>query len=108
MIRTIFAALAGAVLLMASAAHAEEPASTPQKRLIPTEDLARKPLLSRPSLSPDGTMVAAMLGTSGTSSLGLVFTQTGELRTFGLSKDWEISSYRWAGNNIVLVSLGKT
>ena len=108
MIRTISAALAGAAMMMASAAHAATAAPTEQRRLIPTEELARRPLLSLPKLSPDGTMVTAMLGTSGASSLGLVFTQTGEIRTFGLSKDWEIASYRWAGNNIVLISLGKT
>jgi len=105
-----FAAVAASGLLVPAVALAqgsEKVAATTAKR-IPTEVLAKAPLLFGPSLSPDGRKMLAMLGGTGKARLGLTFIASGELRFFGLPKGYEVVSYFWAGDNRVLISLGQT
>jgi dipeptidyl aminopeptidase/acylaminoacyl peptidase len=105
-----FAAVAAAGLCAPGAALAqggEKAAAQAAPQLIPTEVFAKSPLVSRPRLSPDGRKLLAMLGGTGKASLGLVFVETGESRMFALPKGFEIASYSWAGDNKVLISLGK-
>jgi dipeptidyl aminopeptidase/acylaminoacyl peptidase len=83
-------------------------AAAQKSPLIPTEILAKAPLMSRPRLSPDGRKVLAMMGGTGKAVLGLSFVETGEVRAFATPKGFEIVSYMWAGDNRVLISLGKT
>ncbi|HEY0411780.1 MAG TPA: S9 family peptidase [Allosphingosinicella sp.] len=96
-------ALAAAALPLAAVEAA--PAAP---RLIPTAALAEQPLISSPSLSPDGTKLLAMLATPGRTRLGLIVVATGEMRLFDVPGEFEIRSYRWAGDGKVLISVGKT
>jgi dipeptidyl aminopeptidase/acylaminoacyl peptidase len=98
-------ALVAAALLSAVAAAA--PASPPQP-LIPAAELAEQPLISGPALSPDGTKLLAMLATPERSRLGLIVIATGEIRRFDVPGNFEIRSYRWAGDGRVLISVGKS
>jgi dipeptidyl aminopeptidase/acylaminoacyl peptidase len=116
--RWFAAALAGAAIVgtNASAAARAAPEAAGQAKaapagktaMIPTAELARTPLISAPSLSPDGKMLLAMLGTPTRSTLGIIDPATAKITPFRLPGDWEIASYRWAGNGIVLISAGKT
>jgi dipeptidyl aminopeptidase/acylaminoacyl peptidase len=108
MIGALFGAASMASVSVAQANTA--PAAAAATR-IPTEILAKSPLVSGPQLSPDGRKLMAMIGTSGaggTASLGLNYVETGEVRLLALPKDYEVVFYRWAGDNKVLISLGKT
>ena len=108
--QAISAALVGAALAASSAA-AEPAAAVPhaaRSPLIPTEELARSPFLSSPTMSPDGTKLLAMIGIGDSSKLGVIYPATGEIVPFATPKGWEVVSHRWAGNGRVLISLGKT
>lgn len=111
-----FAMLAAALACAATAALGQSPtapagpaAASERPPLIPTEALARQPLLTGPRLSPDGSRLLAMLATPGKATLGLIpIRDTAAIRTFPLPKDYEVVSYRWAGNDRVLISVGQT
>jgi hypothetical protein len=79
--RLIAAALAGAAIVAngsaAQALTAEAAPKSAQAALIPTEVLAKAPLISGPSLSPDGTRVLARIGVPGKSQLGLIHVPAG-------------------------------
>jgi dipeptidyl aminopeptidase/acylaminoacyl peptidase len=100
-------------LLLAAAPAPAAPAGSPpaaaatQGGLIPSADFAARPLVSGPTLSPDGGWVLAMLATPGAPSLGLIAVGRKEIRTFAVPKGYEIVSYRWAGDGRVLVSVGR-
>jgi dipeptidyl aminopeptidase/acylaminoacyl peptidase len=109
--------LAGCVLMIlfaaigsrpAGAEPASPPAASVLPRHIPTAELARPSLVSSPQLSPDGTRVLARFNIDGKEMLG-VHSLTGEkLRLFSLPPKKDLASYRWAGNDRILISLGET
>jgi dipeptidyl aminopeptidase/acylaminoacyl peptidase len=106
---------AAALLIPPAQAEAQQAAPAPARaasgeprRFIPTESLAELPLLTGPLLSPDGTKLLAMVGTAGKAKLGLIGVLSGESRGFTLPEDFDIVSYRWAGDERVLMSVGKT
>jgi dipeptidyl aminopeptidase/acylaminoacyl peptidase len=106
-----FSAAFAAVGLCASnmaLAQAAAPAPAAKPKIIPTELLAKMPLISGPRLSPDGRKLLAMIANDGKPMLGLRFIDSAELRSFGLPKGFEVVSYSWAGDGRVLISLGKT
>ena len=113
--RRFAAALVGAAIVNAvlpAAANAATEAGVKAKAeagpvRIPTAELARTPLISAPSLSPDGKLLLAMLGTPGQSTLGIIDPATAKITPFRLPDYWEIVSYRWAGNGTVLISVVK-
>ena len=108
------AALIGAAALGLPVQAQDKPAQAAAKpvpataALIPTADLAHRSLITGPELSPDGTRLLAMLNTTGKAILGIIAVAGGEVRTFALPKGYEMVSYRWAGDDKVLISLGKT
>jgi len=91
----------------AASPAAPAPAPAAERGRIASADFAARPLLSRPTLSPGGGWVLAMLATPGTPSLGLIAVAGKDIRTFALPKGFEIVSYRWAGDGRVLVSVGR-
>jgi dipeptidyl aminopeptidase/acylaminoacyl peptidase len=97
-------AIAASLHLSAAAQPAPPAAAT---ALIPTSDLAVRPLLSGPKLSPDGKWILALLGTA-TPTLGLISTTSPDIHKFAMPKQSDLVSYRWAGNGKVLISVGKT
>jgi dipeptidyl aminopeptidase/acylaminoacyl peptidase len=96
----------------AAPAAAEGPAQPAPKveapALIPSADFAARPLVSRPRLSPDGKWVLASTSAGGRKALALVSTGEKDIKLFGLPKDDELVSFRWAGSGRALVSIGKT
>jgi dipeptidyl aminopeptidase/acylaminoacyl peptidase len=92
--------LAAAALLLPFAAAAAEPAPGP----VPIESLAQVPFFSEPLISPDGRRLLARVNGGGTEQLAIY--------DLGASRDAEpkiiptqgmIRSYRWAGNDRVIV-----
>lgn len=87
------------------------PAAAPAKPdLIPTEAFAERPFMARPRLSPDGKHIAARMNVQGNESLAILSTNNEPPKLIGLGNkktDPDLRWYRWAGNNTLLVSVGK-
>jgi dipeptidyl aminopeptidase/acylaminoacyl peptidase len=76
---------------------------------ISTADFAARATMSGLKLSPDGTHVIARAMIGDKASLG-IFDLTGKDKPIGLAetKGFDTNWYRWAGNSMILVGLGKS
>lgn len=101
--RPIRMACAGA--LLACAAWQPGWATAPR---IPTAVFAQRPSLSKPIVSPDGSHIAAMLDVKGKQFLGVMTIDGKLVRTQSVGESTDINWFRWAGNDTLLVSIGKT
>jgi dipeptidyl aminopeptidase/acylaminoacyl peptidase len=100
--------LAAAAFGPAAAAGGSPPPAASRPAIIPTEDFAHRPLISHPSLSPDGTKLLAQVRIAGKTRLGMIAVDTGRITAFALPRSQELVSYRWGGNSKVLISVGRT
>ncbi len=75
---------------------------------LPTTAFAALPPFRQPQLSPDGLRFAAIVSSHGREDVVIVDV-TGATKTveLGLSSEFELQSYRWAGNGTLLISVGK-
>ncbi len=101
-----------ALTLAPAAALAADPAvpapAGAQPDKIPTAILSQLPFLSGPRLSPDGTHIAAYVTMKGQKLLGIFMPATGNTKLINTGQDLDINWFRWAGNNRMLFSVGKT
>ena len=81
------------------------PAGPPAK--IPTTILSQLPFISEPKLSPDGKQIAARVALKGDTLIGIFDPFTGKSRTLNPGKALELNWFRWAGNDRILISVGK-
>ncbi len=79
-----------------------------QTETIPTTILSQLPFISSPRLSPDGTRIAAYVTLKGQKQLGIFKLETGESKLLNPGETLDLDWFRWAGNERVLFSLGKT
>lgn len=108
---TITAALAPVAVQAADpaptpAATATAPVAPPDK--IPTTILSALPFLSSPRLSPDGKRIAAYVTIKGQKLLGIFTPETGASKMLNPGASLDLNWFRWAGNDRVLFSVGKT
>jgi dienelactone hydrolase len=75
---------------------------------LPTTAFAALPPFRQPQLSPDGLRFAAIVSSHGREDV-VIIDVTGATKTveLGLSSEFELQSYRWAGNGTLLISVGK-
>ncbi|MBU6266241.1 MAG: S9 family peptidase [Sphingomonadales bacterium] len=87
-----------------------EPAAAPSAipARIPTEVLARQPFISGPKVSPDGHRVAALVSKQGKQMLAVIELTSGHVALQTLPDDFDLRWYRWAGNDTLLTSFGRT
>jgi dipeptidyl aminopeptidase/acylaminoacyl peptidase len=97
----------GCVVVPASAAPDPDPVVASAVR-IETKALAEQPFLSNPKLSPDGLLVAADINVSGKEVLGILSMTGAEPLLVGVPAKTDLRWYRWAGNGVLLISIGKT
>lgn len=116
---TINALLAGSAILVAPAfaQKAKPAAQTPGKAIetaLPTEVFAAIPFMASPQLSPDGTKIAVTMGVNNVRSYAVIpvgatagkpeiFATAGAFKNEG---DRDVFSYRWVGNDNVVLTLG--
>ena len=76
---------------------------------IPTADFAARAEMADLKLSPDGTHIVARAMVAGAEKV-VVFDLEGKDKPFVLAetKDIDTNWYRWAGNSMILIGLGKT
>lgn len=75
---------------------------------LPTSDFAVLPPFRHPLLSPDGLRFAATVSANGRPGVVIVdITGAAKTKALALPSDFEMQSYRWAGNGTLLVSIGK-
>lgn len=94
--------------LQAASASSGAPGARPA--LIPAEVFAERPFMSRPRLSPDGMHIAARMNVHGVENLAILSVQNAApiLIPIGQKKtDPDLRWYRWAGDNTLLISVGK-
>ena len=84
-------------------------AASPVPPRIPSKVFATIPLLSEPLLSPDGLRFAARTNVDGQKLLG-IFDLSGKTSTrlLRVGEDADLRRYMWAGNDTLLVSVGRT
>ncbi|MFM9936721.1 MAG: prolyl oligopeptidase family serine peptidase [Novosphingobium sp.] len=98
----------------ALATPATPPAPTPAKvptgppERISTSVLAQLSFISNPLLSPDGKHVAAYVNSDGRNLLGIFDLADGAPKLLNIGKSLDFNWFRWAGNDRVLLSVGKT
>lgn len=89
-------------------AAANAPATDARPPLLPVEVFADRDLFHSPRMSPDGSKIAVRMVDS--ASGGVVVMDSTDKRIVGgvrLTKDLEYNWHRWAGPDIVLVSVSK-
>ena len=112
-------ALALIVATAAQAADAPAPATSPAPTAtpaprpvpprIPTADLAARPFLTSPVLSPDGLHMAARFAIKGEERLGIAdMTGKKPVQLIGLAKHNDLVRYFWAGNGTLILVTGGT
>lgn len=74
---------------------------------IPTSVLSNLPFISDPRLSPDGKQIAARVNTNGKNLIGIFNLDAGGNKLLNLGQTLDLNWFRWAGNDRVLLSLGK-
>ncbi|MEI6641827.1 MAG: S9 family peptidase [Novosphingobium sp.] len=82
------------------------PAGPPEK--IPTTVLSQLPFITSPRLSPDGVRIAAYVTLKGRRLLGIFRPETGETKLINTGETLDLNWFRWAGNDRLLFSVGKT
>jgi dipeptidyl aminopeptidase/acylaminoacyl peptidase len=75
---------------------------------IPTEIFAQPELLRSPLISPVGDRFVTRLNRGGKEYLGIYSVAAGLLKAMAAPDKAEISWYRWAGNDRLLVSISST
>ncbi len=101
-----------AVMSMATAgasaqdAGPNKPASG-RPALIPTAELARLPDISDALLSPDGTRFAFRGRSNGREMVGYRHVSDDKVASFDIPEKVDLNWFRWAGNNQLLVSIGR-
>jgi dipeptidyl aminopeptidase/acylaminoacyl peptidase len=103
----IIGALLCGLATQAGAAEPAAPAAEQKPALIPAADFATRPLVSLPKLSPNGERLIALIRKDGKPRLGIVEVKTNAIRLLAMPKGTDLVSYRWAGNNKVLIAVGK-
>lgn len=101
--------LAGTAGIGTLAAETKAPAAAVAKPArIATADLAKLPEFSDAKLSPDGTRVLYRRRADGEEQVA--YRVIGEQRSFGFSvpEQVDLNWSRWAGNNFILVSVGRS
>lgn len=73
---------------------------------LPVEAFAALPGFSQARLSPSGTMVAYSVSLKGRKHVIVQSLQGKGRKLISPSKDWELNSYRWANENIIIVNTG--
>lgn len=99
-------------ILCGAAGHVHAQSADPVKKpdLIPTDALAERPFMSTPKLAPDGLHIAARMNVKGAENLAILAVKDEPpiLIPIGQKKvDPDLRWYRWAGNNTLLISVGK-
>jgi dipeptidyl aminopeptidase/acylaminoacyl peptidase len=106
-------AIAAIVMLLAGAnagpGAAGENAS-PAANVPTAEDFGALPFLSAPVIAPDGNHLAARTQVDGKPRLLIVdiSNDKGARSAIGLPDKTELQSYRWAGNSVLLINVGRT
>jgi dipeptidyl aminopeptidase/acylaminoacyl peptidase len=112
--------IALAALLFAARATGAEPTTQAQpsvaaaaekaQQLISAADFGALPFMIRPKLSPDAQRVASEAYIKGNRSLAILklFPKTVATHTFPIPPKWDLLWYRWAGNDRVLISVGRS
>jgi dipeptidyl aminopeptidase/acylaminoacyl peptidase len=111
--RLFAASFAASVLLAASLAAQTSAVQTPPAAArgtdrIPIEALAQPALLTRPTLSPDGTRVAARVQAGGRDWIGLWDLREppgSQPHVLAAASDGELRWLRWAGPNRLLLGI---
>lgn len=107
MIRFHALMLIGAAGGLAIPAPAQVPAAPiVQSTEIPVELFTEPPAVLHPTLSPDGTRVLARMRSGDQEVLGIAELAGSGLITVPFEEGTDLVSYRWAGNERVLVSVG--
>ena len=78
---------------------------------LASEAFARRDFMAQPKLSPDGKHLATRLEYQGEEKLAIIGFDGAPFQLLPLGAketDPDLRWYRWAGNNTVLISLGKT
>jgi dipeptidyl aminopeptidase/acylaminoacyl peptidase len=111
--------IALAALLFAVRATAAEPATEAQpsvaaaaeraRQLISAADFGALPFMIGPKLSPDAQHIVSEAYLKGNRSLAILklFPKTVATHTFAIPAKWDLLWYRWAGNDRLLVSVGR-
>ncbi|MDG2535557.1 S9 family peptidase [Sphingomonas sp. HITSZ_GF] len=118
--RRVYAALLASVWLALptgafaqQAGEAAKPADTPQpgpaKLRAPraTEDFAQLPLMDRPKISPDGTLLAAKIASEGKQYFAIVPLNGDKPRYVGMGK-YDLNWWRWTNSDWLIVGFGTT
>lgn len=115
--RHIVGLLLGATILSpgsAQQAQSQTPdASSVANKVLPVSVFAKRPFMSQPRISPDGTKVVAQMSKDKKGFLGLIdltnpsavpkfFVATDEFRDVG---DRTVAGWRWVGNDHVVVTM---
>lgn len=107
------AALFGLVTATASGAAAQGAPKSGASAVYPISVFAKRPFMSRPLISPDGTKIVAQLSKDKKGFLGLIdLTKPGSAPKFFLASDEyrdvgdrTVAGWRWVGNNHVVVTM---
>ena len=75
--------------------------------LIPTTVLGKLPFISGPKLSPDGLHLAAFVTVGNRTVVGIFDLATGSNKLLNAGEKLDMRWFRWAGNDRLLVSIGK-
>lgn len=104
------ATLALAAPLAASDGAAPPPSAPSEARppLIPIEQLAARPIFTDAMMSPDGRYVAVKAVKDGKTSVSVLGTDSRSLvRATVMGEEIQHEWHRWAGSNIVLISVSQ-
>lgn len=102
----LWASLNGGGVALAQAAAAGAEAAVPgAAALAPIEAYLRTPDFQSVTISPDGRYLAALAPLKGRTNLIVVQLDTMKLRAVTVMSQWDVISYRWAGE-FLLYSLG--
>jgi hypothetical protein len=109
MLQMVAAVMAAGILNPAAATPPPQtaaPAPQPVTQL-PVEAFAALPFVEMPSLSPDGTHMAGLFGTSGTQNIVIapIFGRNPQLAALEVMDMNEVDWIRWVGNDNIIVGL---
>jgi hypothetical protein len=106
--------IAGTALGLAGPIYAADAAETvaaiseARPPLLPVEAFAQRDLISNPTMSPDGKRVATLVTLNGQKRVAVLdLGDKQQLAAIGLGGDVEYGWHRWAGSDIVLVSVSQ-
>lgn len=108
------ALLVGAAFTSVASAAPQPPAKTAESEaVLPIAEFGKRPFMSQPRISPDGTKIVVQMSRSGKGFLGIIdldkpgsapdfFLATNEFREIG---DRDVIGWRWVGNENVVVTM---